>query len=44
MQSFTPMRVVAFTDSYDNQIYIPTHEQWIEGSDYDKISVVLKFF
>ena len=32
MQSFTPMRVVAFTDSYDNQIYIPTHEQWIEGS------------
>lgn len=27
MQSFTPMRVVAFTDSYDNQIYIPTHEQ-----------------
>jgi hypothetical protein len=35
MQSFTPMRVIAFTDSQNNEIYIPTHEQWIEGSDYD---------
>lgn len=44
MQSFSPMRIVAFADTDINECYIPSHVNWIEGSDYDKLSVVLKFF
>ena len=44
MQSFAPMRVIAFADTDINECYIPSHISWVEGSDYDKISVVLKFF
>lgn len=34
MQSFMPMRIVAFTDSEINDIYVPRAQTWLEGSDY----------
>lgn len=34
MQSFMPMRIVAFTDSEINDIYVPRVQTWLEGSDY----------
>ena len=35
MQSFMPLRVVAFTDDLTNVIYVPRMQTWLEGSDYD---------
>ena len=35
MQSFAPMRVIAFADTDINECYIPSHISWVEGSDYD---------
>ena len=35
MQSFAPMRVVAFSGSTLNEVYIPTNIMWLEGSDLD---------
>ncbi len=35
MQSFMPMKVVAFTDSEINDIYVPKVQTWLQGSDYD---------
>ncbi len=33
MQSFMPMKVVAFTDSDINEFYVPTNQTWLQGSD-----------
>jgi hypothetical protein len=33
MQSFMPMEVVAFTDSDINEVYVPTNQTWLQGSD-----------
>ena len=35
MQSFMPMKVIAFTNSTHNDIYIPRSQTWLQGSDYD---------
>lgn len=35
MQSFMPMRVVAFTDSKINDVYVAKANTWLEGSDFD---------
>ena len=35
MQSFVPMEIVMFCDSTVNEIYLPTHVTWVQGSDYD---------
>ena len=35
MQSFMPMRVVAFTDSRMNDVYVAKANTWLEGSDFD---------
>lgn len=35
MQSFQPLRVVAFTDSETNDIYVNRHQTYLEGSDFD---------
>jgi hypothetical protein len=35
MQSFMPMRVVAFTDSKLNDVYVAKANTWLEGSDFD---------
>lgn len=35
MQSFAPMRVVAFSDSELNEVFVPTNIMWLEGSDLD---------
>lgn len=35
MQSFQYMKVVAFTDSETNDVYVNRHNTYIEGSDYD---------
>lgn len=35
MQSFMPMRVVAFTDDEYNVIYVPRQQLWLQGSDLD---------
>lgn len=35
MQSFMPLEVVAFTDSDINEVYVPTNQTWLQGSDYD---------
>ena len=35
MQSFAPMKVSIFTESENNDFYLPTQIIWIEGSDYD---------
>ena len=37
MQSFMPMRVVAFTDSKINDVYVAKANTWLEGSDYRAI-------
>ena len=34
MQSYMPMKVVMFTDSEVNDIYVPKAQTWLEGSDY----------
>ena len=34
MQSFMPMRVVAFTDSKINDVYVTKSNTWLEGSDF----------
>ena len=38
MQSFMPMEVVAFTDSDINEVYVPTNQTWLQGSDYDRVT------
>lgn len=35
MQSFMALEVVAFTDSDINEVYVPTNQTWLQGSDYD---------
>lgn len=35
MQSFMPMKVVAFTDSEIADVYVTKYNTWLEGSDYD---------
>ena len=35
MQSFMPMKIVAFTEDKYNAIYIPRQQTWLQGSDYD---------
>ena len=35
MQSFQPMKIVAFTDSETNDVYVNRFNTYIEGSDYD---------
>ena len=35
MQSFMPMRVVAFTDVETNAVYVPAAQTSLQGSDYD---------
>lgn len=30
-----PLEVVAFTDSDINEVYVPTNQTWLQGSDYD---------
>lgn len=35
MQSFMPMRVVAFTDVETNAVYVPAAQTALQGSDYD---------
>ena len=34
-QSFAPARIAFFTDSTNNEIYVPTNIFWLEGSDLD---------
>jgi len=43
MQSYMPMKVVMLTNSKINDIYVPRVQTWLEGSDYDKYLVVVKF-
>ena len=38
MQSFMPMEVVLFTDSDINEVYVPTNQTWLQGSDYDRVT------
>lgn len=35
MQSFMGLKVVDFSESDVNEVYIPSSMQWLEGSDYD---------
>lgn len=35
MQSFMPLKVVAFTSSIKNEVYVPFALTWAAGSDYD---------
>lgn len=35
MQSFQPLKIVAFTDSETNDIYVNRHQTYLEGSDFD---------
>ena len=35
MQSFSGVEVINFTDSSDNEVYLPRALTWIAGSDYD---------
>lgn len=35
MQSFMPMKVVAYEDLDINNAYVSTHQIWLQGSDYD---------
>lgn len=35
MQSFMPLKVIAFTDDLTNVVYVPRMQTWLEGSDYD---------
>lgn len=35
MQSFMPMKVVAFTEDTYNTIYVPRTQLWLQGSDLD---------
>lgn len=35
MQSFAPMKVVMFTNTGFNSVYVPPMITWLEGSDYD---------
>lgn len=34
-QSFMPLKIIAFSDSQYNEIYIPKSQTWLQGSDYD---------
>lgn len=34
MQSYMPMKVIMFTDSEVNDIYVPKAQTWLQGSDY----------
>ena len=43
MQSFMPMEVVLFTDSDINEVYVPTNQTWLQGSDYDIDKVCLLY-
>ena len=44
MQSFMPFEVICFIDDDQNKVYVPKANTHIEGSDYDKSIVVVKFF
>ena len=44
MQSFMPFEVICFLDDNQNKAYVPKANTHIEGSDYDKSIVVVKFF
>lgn len=44
MQSFMPFEVICFLDDDQNKAYVPKANTHIEGSDYDKSIVVVKFF
>lgn len=33
MQSFMPVEVVTFTDSETNEIFVPSNQTWLQGSD-----------
>lgn len=35
MQSYMPLKIIAFTDSEVNDIYVPKAQTWLQGSDYD---------
>ena len=35
MQSFMPVEVVTFTDSETNEVFVPSNQTWLQGSDYD---------
>ena len=35
MQSFMDVEVAVYTDSEQNEVYVPRALQWIQGSDYD---------
>lgn len=35
MQSFMPMRIVAFTDDETANMFVPRMQTWLQGSDYD---------
>ena len=35
MQSFMPMKIIAFTDDEYNTIYVSRSQAWLQGSDYD---------
>lgn len=40
MQSFMPIKVVAFSDSEVNDIYVPKQQTWLQGSDYKHIVII----
>ncbi len=35
MQSFQPMKIVGFSDSLTNDVYVNRHNTYLEGSDFD---------
>ena len=35
MQSFMALRLVGFSDSDTNDVYVPKSQTWLQGSDYD---------
>jgi hypothetical protein len=35
MQSFMPCEVITFIDSTTNQVFVPSAQTWLQGSDYD---------
>ena len=44
MQSFMPMKIVAFIESDVNTAYVSTDQIWLQGSDYDIDAVSLAMF
>lgn len=39
MQSFMPLKVIAFTESLEAEIFVPVMQTWLQGSDYEVISL-----